>query len=81
MLAAGSLRGALPRRQGQPQQAQPQQAQQAPRVAPPAQRATSRGIRMLTEMVMLLPSALKVGVTLKVGVSGVKVAMFLVALL
>ena len=33
---------------------------------------------MLTEMVMLLPSALKVGVTLKVGVSGVKVAMFLV---
>jgi len=36
---------------------------------------------MLTEMVMLLPSALKVGVTLKVGVSGVKVAMFLVALL
>ena len=48
---------------------------------PPAQRATSRGIRMLTEMVMLLPSALKVGVTLKVGVSGVKVAMFLVALL
>ena len=36
---------------------------------------------MLTEMVMLLPSALKVGVTLKVGVSGVKVAMFLVALI
>ena len=32
---------------------------------------------MLTEKVMLLPSPLKVGVTLKVGVSGVKVAMFL----